>query len=98
MCCTMLRRFSQAWLFATLWTVAPRLLCPWDSPGKNAGVGCRALLQGIFPTQELNPALAGRFFTTSTTWEVYYGIGQYKYECLSVLMGGTLKRETIISF
>ena len=23
-----------------------RLLCPWDSPGKNTGVGCRALLQG----------------------------------------------------
>ena len=23
-----------------------------DSPGKNAGVGCHALLQGIFPTQE----------------------------------------------
>ena len=34
-----------------------RLLCPWDSPGKNAGVGCRSLLQGIFPTQELNPGL-----------------------------------------
>ena len=28
-----------------------RLLCPWDSPGKNTGVGCQALLQGIFPTQ-----------------------------------------------
>ena len=25
-----------------------RLLCPWDSPGKNIGVGCHALLQGIF--------------------------------------------------
>ena len=34
-------------------TVAPRLLCPCDSPGKNAGVGCH-LLQGIFPTQGLN--------------------------------------------
>ena len=28
-----------------------RLFCPWDSPGKNTGVGCHALLQGIFPTQ-----------------------------------------------
>ena len=27
-----------------------RLLCPRDSPGKNAGLGCHALLQGIFPT------------------------------------------------
>ena len=34
-----------------------RLLCPWDSPGTNARVGCHALLQGIFPTQELNPGL-----------------------------------------
>ena len=28
-----------------------RLLCLWDFPGKNSGVGCHALLQGIFPTQ-----------------------------------------------
>ena len=28
-----------------------------DSPGKNAGVGCHALLQGLFPTQGLNPSL-----------------------------------------
>ena len=28
-----------------------------DSPGKNTGVGCRALLQGIFPTQGSNPGL-----------------------------------------
>ena len=32
-----------------------RLLSPWDSPDKSNGVGCHALLQGIFPTQELNP-------------------------------------------
>ena len=31
-----------------------RLLSSWDSPGKNSGVGCHFLLQGIFPTQELN--------------------------------------------
>ena len=28
-----------------------------DSPGKNTGMGCHALLQGIFPTQGSNPAL-----------------------------------------
>ena len=33
------------------------LLCPWDSPGKNARMGCCALLQGIFLTQGLNPHL-----------------------------------------
>ena len=34
-----------------------RLLCPWNSAGKNSGVGCHSLLQGIFPTQGLNPGL-----------------------------------------
>ena len=31
-----------------------RLLCPWDSPSKNTGVHCPALLRGIFMTQESN--------------------------------------------
>ena len=34
-----------------------RLLCPWDFPGKNTGVGFCALLQGLFLTQGLNPHL-----------------------------------------
>ena len=33
------------------------LLRPWDSPGKNTGVGCHFLLQAIFPTQGSNPGL-----------------------------------------
>ena len=36
---------------------AARLLCPQDIPGKNTGVGCHFLLQGIFPTQGSNPCL-----------------------------------------
>ena len=32
-------------------------LCPWDSPDKNTGVGCHALLREIFPTQGSNPGL-----------------------------------------
>ena len=31
-----------------------RLLCPWDFPGKNSGVGCHFLFQGIFLTQGSN--------------------------------------------
>ena len=31
-----------------------RLLCPWNFPDKNTGVGCHSLLQGIFPTQGSN--------------------------------------------
>ena len=44
---------------------------PGSSPGKNTGVGCHFLLQGIFLTQGLNLSflqsaeLAGRFFTTA---------------------------------
>ena len=54
----MLSRFSHVWLFVTLWTiVAAGLLCPWDSPGKNTGVGCHSLLEGIFLTQVSNPHL-----------------------------------------
>ena len=34
-----------------------RLLRPWDSLGKNTGVGCHFLLQGIFPNQGSNPGL-----------------------------------------
>ena len=53
--------------FAIPWAVAPRLLCPWDFLGKNIGVDCHFLLQGIFPTQRSNPCLhvscsAGGFF------------------------------------
>ena len=33
-----------------------RLLCPWDFPSKNMGVGCHFLLQEIFPTQGMNPS------------------------------------------
>ena len=41
---------------ATPWTVACQAPL-WDSPGKNTGVGCRSLLQRIFPTQGSNPGL-----------------------------------------
>ena len=34
-----------------------RLLCPWEFPGRNTGVGCHFLLQGIFLTQASNPRL-----------------------------------------
>ena len=45
-----------------------RLPCPWDSPGKNTGVGCHCLLQGIFLTQV---CFAGGFFTVWVTWCPY---------------------------
>ena len=69
--------FRPYGILATLWKPA-RLFCPWDSPGKNTGVSCHALLQassqpGDLPnpvikyTFFMSPALAGTFFSTSTT-------------------------------
>ena len=48
------KSLSCVWLFATLWTATH---CPWDSPGKNTGVGCHFLLQRIFLTQGSNPGV-----------------------------------------
>ena len=45
---------SHVWLFATLWTGSS---VHGDSPGKNTGVGCLALLQGIFSTQRSHSGL-----------------------------------------
>jgi len=43
---------------ATPWTIAHQTpSVHGDSPGKNTGVGCHALFQGIFPTQGSNPGL-----------------------------------------
>ena len=41
----LLSRFSRVWLCATHRRQPTRLLRPWDSPGKNTGVGCHCLLQ-----------------------------------------------------
>ena len=57
-CVCMLNCFSHVWLFATPWNGPARLHYPWDSPGRNTGVGCHVLLQGIFQTQGLNPRLS----------------------------------------
>ena len=48
---------SHVQLFAPQGLQPARLLCPWNSPGKNTGVSCHFLLQGIFPTQGLNSSV-----------------------------------------
>ena len=58
----------QAWLIVPLYVCAQllshvrlfepsRLLCPWNFPGKNTGMGCHFFLQEIFPNKGLNPYL-----------------------------------------
>ena len=41
----------MSYYFVGPWTAARRLLCPWDFPGNNTGVGCHFLLQRIFLIQ-----------------------------------------------
>ena len=51
-----------------------RLLCPWNSPGKNTGVGCHSLLQGVFSNQGWNPgspALWADSLPSVPPWQPY---------------------------
>ena len=65
-----------------------RLLCPWNSPGKNPGVGCHSLLQRIFPTQV--SCIAGRFFTVWATRYVNYILVKNKNK--NLLFRGQLRQ------
>ena len=56
--------------FVTLWTVACRLLCSWDSPGKNTGVGCHAFLQQIFPDSGIETASLN--LSCTDRWGLYH--------------------------
>ena len=80
-CECILGLFNQVQLFATLWTIAlppPRLLWPWDCPGKHtegSWSGSPRSLPGNLPDPGIesmplmSPALVGGFFTTGATQE-----------------------------
>ena len=78
MCACMLSHFS-VWLFATLWTIRSLPgLCPWDFPGKNAGVVAIPFFRRSSQHRDLlkpeiksliSPVLADGFCYTSATWE-----------------------------
>ena len=51
------KKWSCSVMCNSLWFHGLQLLHPWNFPGKSTGVGCHFLLQGIFPTQGLNPGL-----------------------------------------
>ena len=61
-----------------------------DSPGKNTWVGCHALLQGIFPTQELNPGLP------HCRWILYHLSHKGSPRTLSLLQRNFLTRNQIM--
>ena len=58
-----------------------RFLCPWDSSGKNTGMGCHALLQGIFPTQRLNPGVLN---SRQTLYHLNHPMGMHSDQIRSV--------------
>ena len=64
--------------FVTMDYSPARFPCPWGFPGRNTGVGCHFLLQGIFLTQGSNLSLlkvsciTGRFFSTEPPGKTIY--------------------------
>ena len=69
---------------------------PWDSPVKNTGVSCHALLQGIFqslrvdPMSFMSPELAGSFFTAEllgkpNKWNAHTQTYVYKLWLASII-------------
>ena len=64
-----------------------RPLCPWDSPGKNTGMGCQALLQGIFPTQGSNTRLLCPLHWQASSLPLSAMRGQTKGETAELPLG-----------
>ena len=58
-----------------------KLFCPWNSPGKNTGVGCHALRQQIFQCRDRPQVfhIACRFFTVWATREALLCIRPFNY-------------------
>ena len=99
-----LSHYSCVRFSAALWTVALQLFCPWDSPGKNTGVDCHSLLQGIFLIQGLNPCLfkssvqTSGFFTASATWNSKNKIYAAKTFSMPKTENTEIKRRIIYTF
>ena len=82
MCACSLSCFKIALLFATLWTIAHQvpLSMGFSRQKYQSGLPCPSLGDlpdpGIEPASLTSPALAGRFFTTSATWEALVKVEQ----------------------
>ena len=78
-CCAGLNCFSRVWLCVTLWTIACQALLSMGFSRQEywSGLLCLSARNlpnpGIKPASLMSPALAGGFFTNSTTWEAPSG-------------------------
>ena len=69
-----------------------RILYPWNSPGKNTGVGCHFLLQGIFPTQGSNRiSCTGRQILYH--WAIWEALEELKWDFCSWCLDLNLKSQ-----
>ena len=64
-------------------TFGDPVVCPWDYPGRNTGVGCHFLLQGIFPTQGSNLHLLGRLHCRQIFFFFFFAAEPLGKLCLS---------------
>ena len=86
----MLNRFSCAWFFVSLWTVTHKasLSIGFSKQEYWSGLPCPPLGNipdsGIKPSSLMSPALAGRFFTTSTTWKALNSKTYYNFLLLYI--------------
>ena len=85
---SVLNCFSHVQLFATLWTVAHQARLSMGFSRQESWIGLPCPPPGDLPHPEikpeslLSPALAGRFFTTSTTWEAPFGLLVLFFVCI----------------
>ena len=96
--CKHAKFLSRVRLFAIPVECSPaRLLCPWDSPGKNTGVGCHALLQGVFPTQGSNPSALCLLYqhVASLPLEYLGSTGYYTENFVTTYNGKESEKEDI---
>ena len=101
--CCVLSRFSRGRLFATLWTVAGQIPLSMGFSRQEYWIGLPCPPSGHLPDPEIepsslmSPALAGRFFTTSTTWEAREdGKHQRSYDLLRVHIAGHPSEDGVL--
>ena len=76
---------------ATAWTVACRAPLSMGFPGKNTGVGCHFLLQGIFLTQRWNPGL---LHYRQSPYQLSYKGSQSHIHCVTNYPDGSAGKES----
>ena len=102
--CACVHCFSSVWLCATRGLQPARLLCPWDFPGKNTGVGLPFPPPGHLPDPGIKlvsacvSCISGRFFYPVSHWKAPRE-GVLECKCpLKLFLSRTLSRDQIDHF